>query len=108
MDRKVKRLMPPRPKWSLKTSFLFSILLLILLTLLIFFTVHQSFWAELEIVTASIAVLMFGYFSVILYLGVRFDRNERFAIVWPKGDPTALLDANGLPPMPIYRLFSRN
>ena len=41
---------------------------------------------------------MFLYLTIILFLGVRFDKNERFVIEWPKGDPTSIFDAASFAP----------
>ena len=52
-------LLPLRPRWSLKTSFLTALLLLAVVTPLVFLVVHRPLWLELEAVTAVVAVLMF-------------------------------------------------
>ena len=53
--------MPPRPQWSLKTSFLTALLLLAVITPLVFLVVHRTLWLELEVVTAVVAVLLLFY-----------------------------------------------
>ena len=92
------QLMPPRPQWSLKTSFLTALLLLAVITPLVFLVVHRTLWLELEAVTAVVAVLMFFYLALVLHLGVRFDRNERFTVAWFSGSPGTLLDVTSLTP----------
>ncbi len=43
---------------------------------------ERLIWVELEIVTAVISGFLFAYFFVLLYCGVRVDRNERYTLGW--------------------------
>src|SRR3989339_425992 len=90
---RVKRSLFKRPKWSLKSSFLTALGLIAVITPLVMLTVKKSIWVELEIVTGILTVLMFVYMSVILHQGVRFDKKERFAIDWHKGQKPTISDA---------------
>lgn len=83
-----------RPRWSVKSSFLTAVALLVAVTIIVFLTVHKSVWTELEVVTTGVALLMFVYASVVLYLGVRFDKNERFVIARPQFTPAMAFDAS--------------
>ncbi|KAF0239664.1 MAG: hypothetical protein FD180_5206 [Planctomycetota bacterium] len=47
---------------------------------------EKSIWAELEIATAVISGFLFAFFFVLLYRGVRVDRNERYALRWWPAD----------------------
>jgi len=100
----MRNLIPPRPKWSLKASFLMVLLLVAVIAPLVFLVVHRSIWTELEIVTAIVAVLVFLYLTLVLYLGVRFDRKERFTVAWLRGNPITLLDVVDLPSLdsPVF------
>jgi hypothetical protein len=55
--------------------------------------VHRSVWEELEVVTGVLAALMFAYFAVILHQGIRFTKERRALIDWPRGRPTEVMDA---------------
>jgi hypothetical protein len=88
----------PRPRWSLKASFYTALGIIILITPLVLLIVKKSLWTELEILTGIISAMMFIYLSVILFLGVRFDKHERIIIEWPRGDPFSLSDASSYIP----------
>ena len=90
---------PRRPKWSARSSFLTGVGLIALITPLVLLTVHRSIWEELEIVTGALAVVIFGYLSVVLYHGVRFDRADGFSIDWPISSPGDIV--NGVDFVPI-------
>ena len=85
-----------RPRWGLKSSFITAIGIVAIITPLILLTVKKSIWTELEIVTGIISVIIFCYLSVVLYLGVRFDKKERFVIEWPQGNMNSLVDATSI------------
>jgi cellobiose-specific phosphotransferase system component IIC len=90
---KANTLRNTRPRWSLKSSFYTALVILILVTPLVLLTVQKSIWTELEMITGIISAMMFIYLAVILYQGVRFDKNERIIIDWPKESPIRLSDA---------------
>lgn len=90
----IPKLAQKRPRWSLKASFLTALGILCVTTLLVLLAVKKSIWAELEIVTVAISCMMFAYLTTVLHLGVRFDKNERFVIDWPKGRPFDLMDVS--------------
>jgi hypothetical protein len=79
---------PIRPRWSLKSSFYTAIGIVLLVTPLVLLTVRDSVWTEVEVLTGAVFTIMFVYLTVVLFLGVRFDKTESFAIQWPKGRPT--------------------
>jgi hypothetical protein len=87
-----------RPRWSLISSFYTALGILVLITPLVLLTVKKSIWTELEILTGIISAMMFIYLSVILFLGVRFNKNERICIEWPKGEPFSLTDTGSFIP----------
>jgi hypothetical protein len=93
-DMKTKTSRFARPRWSLKSSFYTAVGIVALVTPLVLLTIGKSIWTELEILTLVISALMFIYLTAVLYLGVRFNKNERFAIEWPKGDPADIFDAS--------------
>jgi len=70
----------------------------IIVTLTVLITLKRSIWAELEIITGVMALFMFAFLMTALYLGVRFDKRERFSIDWPQGSPNDLIDASGYVP----------
>jgi hypothetical protein len=43
----------------------------------------KSVWLELHILAGLLVILMFGYLFLVLYYGVRFDRNEQYSVSWP-------------------------
>ncbi len=87
----------PRPKWSLKTSFLMSVGIVAVVTPAVLLNVKKSIWTELEIVTGIMALLMFVYFTVLLYLGVRFNEKERAIVDWPVGSAADVWDGSSIP-----------
>ena len=95
-----------RPRWSLKSSFITALGIIAIITPLILLTVKKSIWTELEIVTGIISVIIFCYLSMVLYLGVRFDKKERFVIEWPQGNLNSLMDATSLIPDDISGVFT--
>jgi hypothetical protein len=82
-----------RTRWSIKSSFFTALGILVVITPLVLLTVKKSIWTELEILTVIISAIMLVYLTVVLFLGVRFDMKERFAIAWPKGEAPSVLDA---------------
>ena len=82
----------------MKSSFLTAIALLIGVTVIVLLAVHKSIWTELEIVTVGVALLMFGFLTVVLHHGIRFDKHERFSVAWPNTAPMEMLDASSLVP----------
>jgi hypothetical protein len=69
-------------------------------------TLKQSIWTELEIITGLLALCMFAFLTTTLYLGVRFDKRERFSIDWPKGTPADLLDGTSFVPGDTSSFFT--
>jgi hypothetical protein len=87
-----------RPKWSLATSFWFCLGVTAIVVTVICLTVRKSIWVELEMVTGVLAALMFGYFSILLHLGVRFNDSRRAIIDWPISSPSVFVDSIWLEP----------
>jgi len=83
-----------RPRWSLKSSFLTGAGILAVVSVVVLAMLRKSIWEELEIITLIMALVMLIYFTTVLYLGVRFNKHERFSVDWPKGSPQDLLDAS--------------
>ena len=69
-----------RPHWSLRSSFLTALCLLAIVTTVILVTVKKSLWLDLEIVTTVLAPIMFVYMTVVLYLGVKFEKEKGFSV----------------------------
>ena len=61
---------------------LFALGSAVLLTTLVFGLVKQSIWEELEILIAGLSVCLFAFLFVLLYRGVRFDRNHHWSFGW--------------------------
>jgi len=89
LDRRSKR-----PHWSLKSSFLTGAGILAVVSIVVLAMLRKSIWEELEIITLIMALIMFVYFTAVLYRGVRFDKRERFSIDWPQSSPQEMLDAS--------------
>jgi hypothetical protein len=71
-----------RPKWSLKSCFLFClglVLIVIPLTLVFF---QKPLWIELEIMTTILAFFLFPFLFYVLYHGIRFDKHAKFELTW--------------------------
>jgi hypothetical protein len=72
-----------RPKWSLKTSFWGAVGVVTVAALCTLLVLKRSLWVELHILAGFLAMFMFGYLFLVLYYGVRFDRNEQYSFSWP-------------------------
>lgn len=83
----------PRPRWSARTSFAVALGIIATTAPIVLFLIRKSIWEELEVVTGAVACALFVYFSVILYLGVRFDADRKAHIEWPVGRPADFADA---------------
>ena len=91
---------PKRPRWSLTTHFWGAVTIVLLVSLTTFLVLKKPVWAELEILIGVLSLFMFAYFFLLLYHGVRFDKNERYLILWPSQLPdwlntTPALDTGG-------------
>ena len=67
-----------RPRWSLKTQFGAGIVIFLVALVLILCLVEKSIWEKLEVLTSALSIMIFIYFTGVLYYGVRFDRQEKF------------------------------
>jgi hypothetical protein len=81
-----------RPRWSLKTSFLAALGILSLTIPLILLTVDNSIWTRLELIATIVSFFIFAFLFLVLYQGVRFDKNERYELQWVKR-PEGFLDS---------------
>ena len=95
-----------RPGWSLKSSFLAALGLVAVITCMICLTVRKSVWVELEIVALALAPIMFVYMATVLYLGVRFDKKERFSVDWQSWRDRSNVIDNAVDIIPIDFEFS--
>ena len=77
----------------MQSSFFAMIGILAVMAPLIFITVRKSIWTELEIITGGVSAIMFAFLTVVLFLGVRFNKAERLTIAWPKTAPRDVFDA---------------
>ncbi|NOT58159.1 MAG: hypothetical protein HOP18_26445 [Deltaproteobacteria bacterium] len=98
--RSPRRLKPKRPRWSLRTNFFGAIGVIVLVSLITIFALKKSLWIELEIILGILSLFMFTYFFLLLYHGVRFDRNETFLITWRPSfsdlsDASSYIDTGG-------------
>jgi hypothetical protein len=96
----------PRPRWSLRSTFLAGLGIAGLVTVVVTVVLKASIWTELELITGILALFIFAFLATALYLGVRFDRRERFSIDWPKGSPTDLIEATGFVPGDTSGVFT--
>ncbi len=72
---------PKRPKWSLKSTFLYLCAAVLLVVPLIVFLFDGSIWARLELATTVLAVGLFLFLSHVLYHGLRFEGDRRFSLI---------------------------
>jgi len=84
----------------MKTNFWGTIGVALLVSLVTLLVLKKSLWAELEILIGILSLFMFAYFFLLLYHGVRFDRNESYLITWRSNladwlDTTAHVDTGG-------------
>jgi hypothetical protein len=80
--RSSRQLKVRRPRWSLATSFWGAAIVILLVSCLTLFVLKKSLWTELEILIGILSLFMFGYFFLLLYHGVRFDKREQQLIRW--------------------------
>jgi Ca2+/Na+ antiporter len=72
---------PPRrrrPRWSTKSSFIYSLCLTGVVSALVLALGRRSIWFELELAVGILAVCFFLFLTYVLYHGVSMDRRERF------------------------------
>jgi len=83
----------------MKTNFCLSLCLVAVVTLTVLLVLKKSLWTELEILLGILSLFMFIYLFLILYYGVRFDRNERYTVAWSNLgnwlDATSGIDTGG-------------
>jgi hypothetical protein len=73
---------PVRERWSIRTTFIFALVSVGIVSGLILLLARRSIWVELELVLGTLSVLIFMFFFTLLYRGVRFDPNETFTFGW--------------------------
>lgn len=67
-----------RPRWSAKSSFIYSICLTGIVATLVLALGKRSIWFELELTVGILAVCFFLFLTYVLYHGVAMDQRERF------------------------------
>ncbi len=76
-----------RPRWSLVSSFLGAMGILAIVTPLVLILVRKSVWEELELLICILSFFVFAFLFMILFYGVRFEKNEKFGFNWLKSNP---------------------
>jgi hypothetical protein len=90
-----------RPRWSLRSSFLAGGGILLACSLIVVLGLRESLWIELEIVSGLLGVLLWCFFTAVLYHGARFDQRERLHFEYSRGhgrdwwDPGTGIDTGG-------------
>jgi len=90
--------MTPRPRWSAKSTFIYSLALTGLVACLVLAIGKRSVWFELELTVTILALCFFAFLCYVLYHGVEVDENERFDFTWmePPDSLADLVDGQGL------------
>ena len=69
-------------RWSPVLTFYVFLILSAIISLFVFLSMKKSILIELEIITGLVSFLIFLFFSIILYHGVGFNKNEKITITW--------------------------
>ncbi|MFA6568789.1 MAG: hypothetical protein WCS96_11300 [Victivallales bacterium] len=69
-------------KWSPLLTFNVFLFLSVIISLFVFLFMKKSILIELEIITGLVSFLIFLFFSIILYHGVGFNKNEKITVNW--------------------------
>jgi hypothetical protein len=91
LDMKLKLKKEKRPKWSIKTNFFGSIFVVALVSSVVLLFLKKSIWVELEIISIILFFCIFIYLFYVLYHGIRFDNNEKYAFTWKRVDDVTQL-----------------
>lgn len=71
----------------MRTNFFGAIGVILLVPLIMMFALKKSLWIELEIILGVLSLFMFAYFFLLLYHGIRFDRNDASLLDWRPSFP---------------------
>jgi hypothetical protein len=69
-----------RPKWSIKTHFWATVLIVAIASACVLVISRKSIWVELEIIVGILSLISFAYFFILFHYGVRFGKNETYSI----------------------------
>ncbi len=71
-----------KPRWSIQTHFWAALCIVILTSSVVIFVMKRALWVELEVVVGLVSFLHLVYMYLLVYEGVRVNKNESFSIYW--------------------------
>jgi uncharacterized RDD family membrane protein YckC len=75
-----------RPRWSLLTQFWAATCIAILTSVFVILVMKRSLWIELEVVVGLLSIFYFIYLYILIFKGIRFNKNETYSINWKPFD----------------------
>lgn len=71
-----------KPRWSLQTHFWAALCIVLLTSTIVIFVMKRALWVELELVVGLVSILHLIYMYLLIFKGVRVNKNESFNIDW--------------------------
>jgi hypothetical protein len=71
-----------KPRWSIQTHFWAALCIVLLTSTIVIFVMKRALWVELEVVVGLVSTLHLIYMYLLVYRGVRVNKNESFVIDW--------------------------
>jgi hypothetical protein len=71
-----------KPRWSIQTHFWAALCIVLLTSTIVIFVMKRALWVELEAVVGFVSILHLIYMYLLVFKGVRVNKNESFSIDW--------------------------
>ena len=71
-----------KPRWSIQTHFWAALCIVLLTSTIVMLVMKKALWVELEVVVGLVSFLHLIYMYLLVYEGVRVNKNESFSIDW--------------------------
>lgn len=71
-----------KTRWSIQSHFWAALCIILLISAIVIFVMKKALWVELEVLICLVSVLHFIYMYLLVFKGVRVNKNETFCIDW--------------------------
>jgi hypothetical protein len=71
-----------KPRWCIQTHFWAALCIVLLTSTIVIFVMKRALWVELEVVVGLVSVFHLIYMYLLVFKGVRVNKNESFSIDW--------------------------